>query len=220
MAALNPEDRQRLVERFGRKLARGVTVFHEGDPGSEMFVIRKGRVRILKQVRREERSLAILKPGDFFGEMAILNNHVRSATAVAIEDLELLAFDASTFDTLISSHIDLTVRLIRQIAERLKDADDQIENMMLKDNQSRILNTLLKLARDRGEDAEEGIFLRITPLEFSSKVGLDVDAVKRGIEHLRQSKYVEIVDERILIPNPLELEKLYRVLGAKEDAAP
>jgi len=211
------EQRERLFARYGRLFKRGDVVFREGEPGSEMYVLQEGRVRILKTVRKQEKSLAILKPGDFFGEMAILNDHVRTATAAAIDDCKVLAFDQSTFEAMITSHVGITIRLIRRLASRLRDADDQIENLMLKDNQSKIVNSLLKLARTMREPGSEAASLRITPLELSSKVGLDVDTVKRGMYQLRESAFIDIQDERVLIFNVEELEKLYRLLGMKEE---
>ena len=220
MLDVTQEQRERLFARYGRLFARGDVIFREGEPGREMYVIQDGRVRILKTVRKQEKSLAILKPGDFFGEMAILNDHVRTATAAAIDDCKILAFDQSTFEAMITSHVGITVRLIKRLASRLRDADDQIENLMLKDNQSKIVNTLLKLAKvaRAAEGATgEGIVLRITPLELSSKVGLDVDTVKRGMYQLRESAFIDIQEERVYIHNTEELEKLYRLLGMKEE---
>jgi CRP-like cAMP-binding protein len=220
MLDVTQEQRERLFARYGRLFARGDVIFREGEPGREMYVIQEGRVRILKTVRKQEKSLAILKPGDFFGEMAILNDHVRTATAAAIDDCKILAFDQTTFEAMITSHVGITVRLIKRLASRLRDADDQIENLMLKDNQSKIVNTLLKLAkvaRAAEGAAGEGVVLRITPLELSSKVGLDVDTVKRGMYQLRESAFIDIQEERVYIHNTEELEKLYRLLGMKEE---
>ena len=70
-----------LIERFGRNVTAGQVLFHEGEPGKEMYVVQSGKVNITKNVRDTEKVLATLGPGEFFGEMSILNNKPRSAGA-------------------------------------------------------------------------------------------------------------------------------------------
>lgn len=135
---------------------------------------------------------------------------------MALTDCTTLALDVTTFESLLRTDAAIALRLVRLLVRRLKEAEDQIENMMIRDAQSKIVNTLLKLAqesRTRGDDG--GISL--SPMELSSRVGLDVDSVKRGVQQLRDSQYVQIREERIQIPDVEALRGLYQLLGMKED---
>ena len=87
---------------------------------------------------------------------------------------------------------------------------------MLLDHPSRVVNTLLRLASLTPE-SEDGHVLQISPLELSSRVGLDVDAVKRTIQQLRDGGYLHILHERIVLPDLPALSQLYQLLGVKEE---
>src|SRR5438034_551741 len=80
---------------------------------------------------------------------------------------------------------------------RLRDAEDQIEIMMLSDTQSKIVNALLKLAQrvKDGVTPAGGVAFTISPMELSTRVGLDVDTVKRGVQQLREGQYIRVADE-------------------------
>src|SRR5262249_34003809 len=98
---------------------------------------------------------------------------------------------------------------------RVRDAEDQIEIMMLRDTQSKIVSALLKLARNAAGAGQAE--LNVSPVELSSRVGLDVDTVKRGVQRLREQGYVRIVGERVEIPDGEALRRLYVLLGTKEE---
>lgn len=216
MQEIDEQERDRLLRRFGRRWAAGEVVFNEGDDGQEMYILQEGRVRLAKRVRAVEKSLLILRPGDLFGENALIEGQPRACTAVALTDCMTLALDVTTFESLLKTDSAIALRLVRLLVRRLKEAEDQIENMMIRDAQSKIVNTLLKLAqeaRTRGDDG--GISL--SPMELSSRVGLDVDSVKRGVQQLRDSQYVQLREERIQIPDLEALRGLYQLLGMKED---
>ena len=93
-----------------RSFPAGTVLFREGDPGREMFVIVSGRVRISKRVRDVEKAMTTLPAGEFFGEMAILNDRARSATATVLEDAELLVVGPETFDGLVGHHREVALR--------------------------------------------------------------------------------------------------------------
>lgn len=211
-----PEAQARLIQRFGRKYSAGQVIFQETDPGAECFILQEGRVRLVKRVRLVEKSLLILRPGDLFGESALLESAPRTSTAVAMTDVVLLALDAHTFETLMTSDSAVALRLVRLLVRRVREAEDQIENMLLRDNQSKIVNTLLKLCDERAATGQSPVF-SLSPIELSSRVGLDVDAVKRGVAQLRDAQYLVISEEQITISDMEALRGLYRLLGMKEE---
>ncbi len=218
MQELGQGDRQRLLERFGRSFAAGETLYSEGDPSEHCYLLQEGRVRLVKRMRSSERSLTVLRPGELFGEDALLARGVaRSATAIALTDATVLALDRRTFGVLLSGNAEVANRLVEQLVRRLRNAEEQLENAMLRDHPSRVVNTLLRLTAGL-ERSPEGHVLQISPLELSSRVGLDVDAVKKAVQQLRDGGYLRIVEERIVVPDLDALRQLYQLLGMKEEA--
>jgi CRP/FNR family transcriptional regulator, cyclic AMP receptor protein len=96
-----------LYQRFGREFPVGHVLFREGDSGKEMFVIQAGKVRISKQVRDVEKTLVSLGAGEFFGEMSILNNKPRSATATIEEPSKLIVIDPKTFEAMVRGNAEI-----------------------------------------------------------------------------------------------------------------
>jgi CRP-like cAMP-binding protein len=216
MQELGHAERQRLLERFGRTLAAGEVVYNEGQSADHCFLLHEGRVRLVKRIRGAERSLTVLKPGDLFGEDALLTKVSRTASAVALTDVRILALDRPTFGVLLSTNPEVATRLVEQLVRRLRSAEEQLENAMLRDHPSRVVNTLLKLVSG-SEPTPEGYVVSVSPLELSSRVGLDVDAVKKAVQQLRDGGYLRIVDERIVVPDADALRQLYQLLGTKEE---
>lgn len=212
---LSAGERDRLLQAFGRRYPAGEVIFREGEQGREVFILQEGRVRVLKRVRLVERSLQILKPGDLFGEGALLPGTPRTSSAVALSDVVVLALDPDTFGALLQGSAAVAMRLVQQLVRRLRDAEDQIENMMLRDNQSKIVNALLKLAVESGKLSGPAQ-VAVSPLELSSRSGLDVDTVKRGVTQLREGQYIRILDEKVVIDDIDALRKLFTLLGTKE----
>lgn len=216
MSDADAESRQRLFERFGRSLAANETVYSEGETADECFLLHEGRVRLVKRIRGTERSLTVLRPGDLFGEDALLARVARSASAVALTDTRVLALDRPTFGVLLSTSPEVATRLVEQLVRRLRSAEEQLENAMLRDHPSRVVNTLLRLAAGI-EPTAEGHVMNVSPLELSSRVGLDVDAVKKAVQQLRDGGYVRIVEEKIIVTDMDALKQLYQLLGMKEE---
>lgn len=111
-----------LVGRFARMLPAGETVFHEGDEGHEMFIVRSGAV----EMRHGDRPLATMRAGEYFGEMSMLIDSVRSATAVVVEDAELVAIRQESFDTILRENPAIGRSILRELATRLKAMDERL----------------------------------------------------------------------------------------------
>ena len=143
---VGPQESARLLGRYGRRFTAGETLFHEGSPAVEAFLVHDGRVRLLKRVAMADRSLAVLKEGDLFGEAALIEESTYGSTGVGLTDGVLLALDRKTFRGLLEKHPMVAARVIDQLVRRMRDAEDQIETMMLRGVQSRVTSALLKLA--------------------------------------------------------------------------
>jgi CRP/FNR family transcriptional regulator, cyclic AMP receptor protein len=217
------EAQARLLSRYGRRFSAGTVLFRDGEPATEAFLLQDGRVRLLKQAGRMERSLRVVRPGDLFGESALLRGAARSSTAVALDDVVTLAFDHATFEQVLATSPEVAGRVLNQLIRRMRDAEDQIEILMLRDGQSKVVVALMKLAQqeqltapDGPRDAPGQISLTLSPLELSAQVGLDVDTVKRIVAQLRETGHIRIQDERVEVPNLESLRDLYSLLGLKD----
>jgi CRP-like cAMP-binding protein len=101
----------------------GEFVFREGDLGTEMYIVHDGKVEILKKMQDEEHQLALLEKGDFFGEMSILEDLPRAASARAVTDVKLLLINGTTFDQMLRSNPEIAVRMMRKLSRRLRETD-------------------------------------------------------------------------------------------------
>lgn len=209
---------ERLRARFGFRFEAGDVLFREGDLGTQAYLLEEGRVRLIKRVRGVERSLMVLKPGDFFGESALMAGATRSSTAIAVSAGQALALDAATLTNLLQKNPDIAARIVQQLVRRLRDAEDQIEIMMLTDTQSKVVSALLKLAQQaRDQGGGPVTAFTISPMELSTRVGVDVDTVKRAVQQLREGQYVRVAEERLEIPDLDALRRLYQLLGVKDE---
>lgn len=214
-----PPSDDRLLARYGRRFSSGTVVFREGEPSDVVFLLQSGRIRLFKQVGAIERSLRVVRPGDLFGELALIAGQRRQSTAVALDDSLALAFDHATFQQVAQTNPDVGLRVIEQVVRRLRDAEDQIEILMVRDHQSKVVVALMKLAQRElgGTDAEAAqVTLQISPLELSAQVGLDVEVVKRVVGQLRETGYVRIQDERVELSSLETLRELYSLLSIKD----
>jgi CRP-like cAMP-binding protein len=107
----------------------GEYVFREGDLGTEMFIIQEGEVHILKKLGTETRVLTRLEKGDFFGEMAVLENVPRTADAYAVRETKLIAINGSRFDEMIRRNPEISVRIMRKYSRRLRDANVLLQEL-------------------------------------------------------------------------------------------
>lgn len=178
--------RDSLTVRVGREFPAGEVLFREGDPGTEMFVIQSGRVRISKRVAGGDMPIAVLGRGEFLGEMAILNNKPRTATAVVIDDASCLVIDAKTLESMIAKNTEIAVRLVKKLAARLDAADALVQILMHPDPKARVLLGLKRHAETFGEQTEEGIWLDVAPLTLAREVGAEPAQVEEVLSRLRR----------------------------------
>src|SRR5271168_5257764 len=175
-----------LFPRFGRESRAGEVLFREGETGEEMFVIQSGVVRISKHVGGEERPLATLGRGEFVGEMAILNEKPRTATATVVEDATLLVIGAKTLEFMISNNSEIALRLIKRLARRLDSADELVQILLNPDPDARVMLGLKRHAEAFGEKTPDGVRLNIAAPDLAREVGANEDDVLDVIMRLQR----------------------------------
>jgi CRP-like cAMP-binding protein len=201
-----------LFTRYGKKIPTNTVLFQEGDHGEEMYIIQSGKVKISRRIRGVEKTLATLEKGEFFGEMAILNDKPRSAAAETIEDCEMLVIDRKTFDALIRGNAEIAVRFIKRLADRLRETNDQMESLMIKDSTSRLVSILAKQVRERKKDGE---FL-MTIDDLAGVAGIELSQAKMILEKLASVRIVELTGDKVHIMNQDQVDKLLRYLEMRE----
>jgi CRP/FNR family cyclic AMP-dependent transcriptional regulator len=216
------DEQARLLSRFGRRFAAGEVIFQAGDPAREAYLLQEGRVRLIRRVGASERSLRVVRPGDLFGETALVPGTPRTSTAVALIESSALALEQEALEHLLTGNPTVGMRVMQQLIRRLRDAEDQIELLMLRDSQVKVAAALLQLAQEarRGSsDVPENVVLSVSPLELSARVGLDVETVKRNVQQLRTAGYVRIEAEQVVLPDTEGLRELRRLLEMKDEIA-
>jgi len=212
-------DNEHLLSRFGRSFSAGTVLFRDGEPADFAYLLQTGRVRLFKQVGAMERSLRVVRAGDLFGESALRPGAMRRSTAVALDECTAIAVDHATFEDVLTMHPGIGSSVLQQLLGRLRDAEDQIEILMMRDHQSKVVVALTKLVqRELSHGAANGaeVSLQISPLELAAQVGLDVDSVKRVVTQLREGGYVRIQNERVEVADVETLKELYSLLSLKD----
>lgn len=215
-ARIGEEPAGDLFDRYGEVVSRGTVLFYEGDPGQEMYIILSGKVRISKEAGGLEKVLVVLGKGEFFGEMAILNNKPRSATATVIEDCRILIIDRETFETMIRSNGEIAVRIIKKLAARLHEADNQIENLLLRDNMSRLVNHLQRKARDTGAPATGEYCMPFLPEDLASEAGISGPHLEELLRKLKSAKMVRTGEGELTIVRMEVLDRFSKYLEMKD----
>lgn len=205
-----------LFQRLGRTFPGGTVLFHEGDSGREMYVIQSGKIKISKQVRNEEQTLAVIGPGEFFGEMAIFNNKPRSATATVLEDCKVLVVDPKTLEAMIKGNTEIAVRMIKKLASRLQEADDQIESLMLKDTNSKVVHTLARMADAQGQKVAGGVKVKLAMDGLASKTGLEIPQVEEVVSKIVKARILKVEPDGFVISSVDQLRKFLEYLTMKE----
>ncbi len=158
LAILSDDELAMLLERMRpRQYRPGTTIFHRDDPGTTMHIITSGLVKlVLPSLEGREMTVGLLKTGDFFGEMALLDGGARSASAVTLEATETLTLDRATFVETLERHPQVATALLGILGDRLRRTDELIEDILFLDLPGRLAKQLLALADERDRVADPG----------------------------------------------------------------
>ncbi|HET6416148.1 MAG TPA: Crp/Fnr family transcriptional regulator [Polyangiales bacterium] len=208
-----PESADELeIERYYQSFSAGSTLYYAGAPASELYLIREGRVQLIKRARGVERSVGLFGSQEIVGEEALLPGAHRNATARAIEPVTALVIESDTFRALARRRPDVGDSVMQQLARRLQRAEEQIENFLLPDPTIRVLNSLLRAA-----ESDTAGPLELSPLELSTRTALELDQVKAVVGQLKDRGYLSLGDQTITISDPSALRQLHDLLALKED---
>jgi CRP/FNR family cyclic AMP-dependent transcriptional regulator len=182
-----------------RKVARHTTIVRAGDSTDSLYVIISGNARVLNSdANGREVILTLLGPGEFFGEMGLLDGSPRSADVVASECCELLIISKAEFKKALADNFDLCLNIMKGLVQRLREADRKIESLALMDVYGRVAKLLLEFSV-----AEEGslrvIRKRLTKQDIAKMIGASREMVSRVMKDLEASGYIRVEEGRIVL---------------------
>lgn len=197
------------ANEFNRTYPKDTMIFSEGQPGNELYIIQKGSVKISKIVNDKEVLLAMLKPGDIFGEMALLDNKARSASADAYEDSELLVVNRANFQQMITKQPQLITRLTTLLADRIWLIYKQLANTTMQNLTGRLYDALLiQLEKSRvpirsGQSHQ----LNFGTQELLKMVGVSAAEGNSALKELLKDQNIKATQDKIMIADTWEIEK-------------
>jgi CRP-like cAMP-binding protein len=193
-----------------RRFRRNEVIFHQGDIGDSLQVVASGGVKIvLPSAEGEEAIIASLKPGDFFGELALLDSSPRSTTATAIEPTETLALPRDQFLRLLDDDPHLVHALLHALAEELRRLTGHVEELHFLDLAGRLSMRLVRLARDQNPEASGRAELDwpFTQSDLAAMIGGTRQSVNKLLSGLVDDGLISIERETLVIIDIDELER-------------
>lgn len=216
-ASLAPDEVNELAERLvPRRFSANQIIFHLGDPGGLLYIISHGKVKISHSTPDgQEALLAILGQGDFFGELALLDETPRSATAEALEPTDTLTLHRTEFMRFIELHPAFARHVLYVLARRIRHMNNQISDIFFLDLPGRLARTLLILANQHGVPAKEGthIELALTQTDLAEMTGATRVSINKALGRFRRSGWIQVKGRKFTIVNAPALENLIHVSG-------
>ncbi|MDR2734183.1 MAG: Crp/Fnr family transcriptional regulator [Spirochaetota bacterium] len=199
-----------MASKFGVSYQPEDVIFLEYEPGDSFYLIQSGRVKILKVVKDAEKLLDILGPGDIFGEMAILEDAPRSASAVAVDDVKLLLFRKENFDVILQSNPAMALKLLKIFAKRIYDQRRRLMVFTYDDDDARVLDVLLMLAEQQKIDPEstDSVELETTEEQIANWTALKVEDCHKVLERFDKLRRIRVANGKIIIRNISEIQRL------------
>jgi CRP-like cAMP-binding protein len=196
-------------EDFIRVYPDNTMIFSEGEDGSELFIIQSGSVKITKIVNDNEVLLATLKPGDIFGEMALLNNEPRSASAIAGGETKMMAVNKKNFVKMVQQEPKMTTRLTRLLAERIWALYKQLANAMIDEPEAKMSDALMiELEKSRVPfTAKLSHTFSVGPEDLIKMVGLPNAEGRPALEKIMGECKLSILDRKLHTDDVLEIKK-------------
>jgi CRP/FNR family transcriptional regulator/CRP/FNR family cyclic AMP-dependent transcriptional regulator len=205
---VSPEGLTQLTRSLRRRAYhRGEVIFHQGDPGDTLHLVRSGRVKVVLPAETgDEVLLAILGPGDCFGELALLDGEPRSASVVAMENVETMVLGRQDFLVFFRSNPEAAERLMANLARIIRHVNEDIADLAFLDLPGRLAKNLLELADSHGERMPDGKGIEITvPLtqeELAGMIGATRPSVNKILGWYEDQGAIQRRGRRIAILKP------------------
>ena len=199
-----PMTKEELLKKYGKRYKKGTILFKEGSEGRELYIIHKGKVSVFREIKGVKKVLAVLGKGDFFGEMAVLNKKPRSASIEVIEDSILIELNEDQLKEFLKESPEWAIKMLSVMAKRIENANQTIENLLLKDERLQVINALLQFIKD----SKEKEWVPFDPHAFLTRVGVPEDFVKSVFAGLKRMGLIEVKGKHLKVKDSKRLEDL------------
>ena len=198
-----------------KSVSAGTTIFERGDPGTSLFAVLRGTVKISNQSSDgKDAVLNMIPAGGIFGEIALLDGQPRTADAFAVSDCELMQIDRRDFVPLISQRPEIALKLIEILCSRIRHTSEQVEDMAFLDLPGRLAKTLLWLSEQSGSSA--GRKVSITQREIGQIIGMSRESTNKQLREWEEKKWLKLERGGLVILDPRPLAEIL-TSGQDED---
>jgi CRP/FNR family cyclic AMP-dependent transcriptional regulator len=201
-----PEDQLRMLAGVvTRKSAtRSTIVMAGGDPTDSLYIVLSGRLKVMmSDAEGKEVILSILSPGEFFGEMGLIDDSPRSASVVAIEACELLSITKRDFKRCLAENFEMAMAVMRGLVRRLREADRKIGSLALLDVYGRVARLLLDMSET--VEGEKVVTKRLPKQDIAKMIGASREMVSRVMKDLQMGGYIEVRGSNIVLRDSIVL---------------
>jgi CRP/FNR family cyclic AMP-dependent transcriptional regulator len=201
-----PEDQLRLLAGVvtRRSTPRSTTVMAGGDATDSLYIVLSGRLKVMmSDADGKEVILSILGPGEFFGEMGLIDDAPRSASVVAIESCELLSIAKRDFKKCMAENFEMTMAVMRGLVRRLREADRKIGSLALLDVYGRVARLLLDMSET--VEGEKIVTKRLPKQDIAKMIGASREMVSRVMKDLQMGGYIEVRGSNIVLRDTIVL---------------
>jgi CRP-like cAMP-binding protein len=209
--ALDPEGAAALrASLTERSVAKGEIIFQEGEPGDRMYVILEGKVKLGQSSNDGRESLlAILGPGEMFGELSLFDPGQRTSTATALTDAVILALSNEQLRPWLAGRPEVAAALLQALARRLRRTNEAMADLVFSDVPGRVAKALMDLGEKFGEVTAEGLMVThdMTQEELAQLVGASRETVNKALADFAQRGWIRLESRQVMI---LDIERLGR----------
>jgi CRP/FNR family cyclic AMP-dependent transcriptional regulator len=201
-----PEEQLRTLATMvtRRSVPRSSTVMASGDPTDSLYIVLSGRLKVMmSDAEGKEVILSILGPGEFFGEMGLIDDSPRSATVIAIEPCELLAIAKRDFKKCLAENSEMAMAVMRGLVRRLREADRKIGSLALLDVYGRVARLLLDMSEN--VEGEKVVTKRLPKQDIAKMIGASREMVSRVMKDLQMGGYIEVRGSNIVLRDNIAL---------------
>ncbi|MGL1891883.1 MAG: Crp/Fnr family transcriptional regulator [Spirochaetaceae bacterium] len=198
-----------IFKKFEVRYSTGDMIFCEFEPGNEFFLIQTGSVRVVKVINGVEKTLDVLKAGEFFGEMAILENAPRSASIIAHEDSVLLEFNRDNFEMLMKGQPQLAYNLLKILSKRIFDQRRRFMTLTIDDLEIKVYDVFIMLIE---KQTNFGLLKPNTVIDASADdiahwAGIPIHECNGILDKLISNNKIEMSKNQIIIKKPDSLKR-------------
>ncbi|QGQ98878.1 Crp/Fnr family transcriptional regulator [Paenibacillus psychroresistens] len=194
-----------------RRVKKGSIIFFEGDEGDEFYIIESGLVKIYSFDGAKTVILAFIREGNYFGEMALIKpGLLRSATAETLEATDLYVLRRRDFEQLLVKNNKMALQMLWFTMERLRNANEQIQDLTFLNARERILKILLRLSKEHGTllaNGEMQINLKLTHQQIADLVGAVRETASKILQELQEEGFITVDQKKIILKDPANFEK-------------